>query len=107
MSARNNLLVCAAILGALHLGVVFAGFFAPYDPVAQDRQHPYAPPMRLHFVDTAGRAHLQPFFYALAPRAGSFDEYEENRANPIPVKFFVRGAPYSVLGVLPLRTHLF
>src|SRR5260370_31265401 len=107
MSARSRLLVALIVLVVLHLAVACAGFFALYDPAAQDRQHPYAPPMRLHFVDATGRADLRPFFYALAPRAGSFDEYEENRANPIPVKVFVRGAPYRVLGVLPLRTHLF
>jgi peptide/nickel transport system permease protein len=107
MSSRSRLLVALIVLVVLHLAVACAGFFAPYDPAAQDRQHPYAPPMRLHFVDATGRTHLRPFFYALAPRAGSFDEYEENRANPVPVKLFVRGAPYSVLGVLPLRTHLF
>ena len=107
MSTRARLLIAVIVLVALHLGVACAGFLAPYDPAAQDRQHPYAPPMRLRFVDATGRAHLRPFFYALAVRAGSFDEYEENRANPVPVKLFVRGAPYSVLGVLPLQTHLF
>jgi len=107
MSARSRLLFCVAVLGALHLGVACAGFFAPYDPVAQDREHPYAPPMRLHFVDTQGQIHPRPFFYAQALRAGSFEEYEENRARAIPVKFFVSGAPYHVLGVFPLRMHLF
>jgi peptide/nickel transport system permease protein len=96
-----------AVLGALHLGVACAGFFAPYDPAAQDRDHPYAPPMRLHFVGAHGGFHLRPFFYAEALRTGSFDAYEENRARAIPVKLFASGAPYRVLGVLPLRTHLF
>lgn len=107
MSTRARLLSAAILLGVLHLGIVCAGFFAPYDPAAQDREHPYAPPMRLHFVDASGQLHLRPFFYSQTLRAGSFDEYEENQANAIPVKFFVRGAPYRVLGILPLRTHLF
>src|SRR6266403_1980225 len=107
MRARSRLLVALIVLVVLHLAVACAGFFAPYDPAAQDRQHPYAPPMRPHFVDATGRAHLRPFFYALALRAGSFDEYEENLASAIPLKLFVRGAPYRVLGVLSLRTHLF
>src|SRR5882762_8003971 len=107
MSARSRLLFCVAVLGALHLGVACAGFFAPYDPVAQDHEHPYAPPMRLHFVDTQCQIQPRPFFYSQALRAGSFEEYEENRARAIPVKFFVSGAPYHVLGVLPLRMHLF
>ena len=107
MSTRTRLLIAVIVLIVLHLGVACAGFLAPYDPTAQDRQHPYAPPMRLHFVEATGRAHLRPFFYAVVLRPGSFDEYEENRANAISVKFFVGGAPYRVLGVLPLRTHLF
>ncbi len=107
MSARSRLVICAAVLGALHVAVACAGFLAPYDPTAQDREHPYAPPMRLHFVDTRGGVHLRPFAYAQGLRAGSFDEYEENVARAIPVKFFVSGAPYRVLGVLPLRLHLF
>jgi peptide/nickel transport system permease protein len=91
----------------LHWGVACAGFFAPYDPAAQDRAHPYAAPMRLHLVDAQGGIHLRPFFYALAPQAGSFDEYEEDRTRAISMKFFVSGAAYRVLGVLPLRVHLF
>jgi peptide/nickel transport system permease protein len=107
MNARSQLLVCVAALAVLHLGLAFAGFFAPYHPAAQDREHPYAPPMRLHLVDAQGGIHLRPFFYAQALRAGSFDAYEEDRTRRIPVTFFVSGAPYRVLGVLPLRTHLF
>ena len=107
MSTRTRLLLCLAALGALHLAVACAGFFAPYDPSAQDRGRPYAPPMSLHFVDAQGGFHLRPFSYAQKPRTGTFDEYESDRAKAIPVKFFVAGAPYRVLGVLPLRVHLF
>ena len=107
MSTRARLLICVAALLALHLGVACAGFLAPYDPAAQDRDHPYSPPMRLHFVDERRGIHLRPFAYAQSLRAGSFDEYEENKGRAIPVKFFVSGAPYRVLGLLPLRVHLF
>ena len=107
MKARSRLIICVAVLAVLHLGVACAGFLVPYDPAAQDREHPYAPPMRLHLVDARGGIHLRPFSYAQELRTGSFDEYEENRARAIPVRFFVRGAPYRVLGILPLRLHLF
>jgi peptide/nickel transport system permease protein len=107
MSTRSRWIICAAVLAVLHLGVACAGFFAPYDPAAQNRDHPYAPPMRLHFVDARGAIHLRPFAYAQEMRAGSFDEYGEDRTREIPTRFFVRGAPYRVLGVLPLRLHLF
>ena len=107
MNTRSRLLLCAAALGALHLAVACAGFFAPYDPSAQDRDHPYAPPMSLHFVDAQGGIHLRPFSYAQKLRTGTFDEYENDGTKPIPVKFFVTGAPYRVLGVLPSRAHFF
>ena len=107
MSTRARLLICVAALLAIHLGVACAGFLAPYDPAAQDRDHPYSPPMRLHFVEERSGIHLRPFAYAQSLRAGSFDEYEENKRRAIPVEFFVSGAPYRVLGLLPLRVHLF
>ena len=107
MNSRSRVIICAAVLVALHVFVACAGFFAPYDPVAQDREHPYAPPLRLHLVDAVGGFHLRPFAYAQQLRAGSFYEYQENRAQPIPMRFFVMGAPYRVLGFLPLRLHLF
>jgi len=107
MSARSRLLSCAITLGALHLAVACAGFFAPYDPAVQDRSHPYAPPMRLHFVDARGGMHLRPFAYTQRLRAGTFDEYEEDSAQAIPIRFFVRGAPYGVFKALPFRLHLF
>jgi peptide/nickel transport system permease protein len=107
MTTRSRLLLCVGVLGALHLAVACAGFFAPYDPAAQDRKHPYAPPMPLHLVDATGGIHLRPFSYVQNLKAGSFDEYEEIRAKPIPVRFLVSGAPYQVLGVLPMRVHLF
>jgi peptide/nickel transport system permease protein len=107
MSTRSRLLVCLAGLGALHLGVACAGFFAPYDPTVQDRAHPYAPPTRLHFMNAQGGFHLRPFFYLQELRAGTVDQYEDNQAKAIPVKFFVTGAPYHALGLFPLRIHLF
>ena len=58
MSVRTRLRTAVIVLVVFHLGVACAGFLAPYDPAAQDRQHPYAPPMRLHFVDAAGAATL-------------------------------------------------
>jgi len=42
------LLIC---LGLLHLAVFAAGFLSPYDVAEQDRELPFAPPTRIHFVD--------------------------------------------------------
>jgi len=92
---------------ALHFGILAAGFFAPYDPADQDRDRPYLPPMRMHFLDAQHHFHARPFFYALRLAPGSFDQYEEDVSAPIPLRFFTAGARYHLLGFIPARRHLF
>jgi len=107
MIKRRQLAKWLAVLVALHGVIACAGFFAPYDPVAQDRQHPYAPPSKLHFLDKQGRVHMRPFLYPLRMREGLFNQYEEETARTIPLKFFVDGSRYKLLGLVPCRLHLF
>ena len=107
MIRRRKLAKWLAVLVALHGVIACAGFVAPYDPVAQDRQHPYAPPSKLHFLDTQGRVHIRPFLYPLRMREGLSNQYEEDTARTIPLKFFVDGSRYKLLGWVPCRLHLF
>lgn len=95
------------LLLALHVVVIFAGFFAPYDPTEQERNSPYLPPMWIHFVDAQSHFHARPFVYSLRLREGTFDQYEENIDRPLPFRFFVSGARYRLLGLVPMRLHLF
>ena len=104
---RSRILRWLLVLGALHATVACAGFLAPYDPVQQDREHPYLAPMRVHVVDERGHLHLRPFFYAARFREGSFDQFDEDTGKAFPVRFFVTGAQYRLLGFLPCRVHLF
>src|SRR5436309_14226855 len=85
------------VLVVLHGIVLSAGFFAPYDPVEQDRKSPYLPPMRLHLLDGQGHLHAHPFVYSLKLHKGSFDQYEEDTTEPQPVKFLVSGDRKSVV----------
>lgn len=94
-------------LAIFHGIVACAGFFAPYDPAEQDRYRPYLPPMRMHLVDTQGRFHFRPFFYAEQLQSDSFDQFEERTGEVIPLRFFVSGARYRLAGLLPSRLHLF
>jgi peptide/nickel transport system permease protein len=107
MSKRRKLATWLVALVALHGIIACAGFFAPYGPVAQDRDHPYAPPSKLHFLDTQGRVHIRPFFYALRMREGLSDRYGEDTSRRIPLKFFVDGIRYKLLGWVPCSLHLF
>jgi len=95
------------VLVALHGVIACGGFLAPYDPVQQDRERPYARPMTLHLVDPQGQIRARPFFYPLRAREASSDQYEEDTARAIPLEFFAAGASYRLLGLLPCRRHLF
>jgi len=94
-------------LVVLHGIVACAGFFAPYDPVEQDRKSPYLPPVRLHLMDASGHLHLRPFVYTLNLQVGSFEQYEEDTTQLHPIQFFLGGAQYRLLGFLPCRWHFF
>jgi peptide/nickel transport system permease protein len=107
MTKSRNLTKWLVVLLLLHGIVAAAGFFAPYDPVEQDRERPYLPPMHVHLIDAQGHIHARPFFYPLRPREGSFDQYEEDTSIAVPLRFFERGAPYRLIGFVPFRLHLF
>src|SRR6266436_6487668 len=107
MIQRRRLKRWLLALAALHGIVACAGFLAPYDPAEQDRERPYLPPMTIHLVDSQGVHHLRPFFYAVHLRDGSFDQFEESTERPIPLQFFVTGARYRLLGLVPAHTHFF
>ncbi len=104
---RRKLTKWLVVLVSLHAIVAAAGFFAPYDPVEQDRERPYLPPMRIHVMDAQGHFHVRPFFYPLRLRDGSFDQYEEDKTSAVPLHIITSGAAYRLLGVVPSRLHLF
>ena len=95
------------VLGLLHGAVVCAGFFAPYDPQEQDRENPYLPPARIHMVDAHGHFHFRPFTYGQPLREDSFGQLHEDTAKAVPLRFFVSGARYHLLGLVPCRLHFF
>jgi peptide/nickel transport system permease protein len=95
------------LLVLLYLSVVCAGFLGPNDPLTQNRDLPFAPPTRVHFVDAGGRFHGSPFVYALARRTGTLDEYEEDRSRTYPIRFLRRGAPVYLAGTIRIDRHLF
>ena len=61
MIGTKKLWLSAAPLAAIHIVVLGAVFFAPYDPAEQHRDLPFAPPMRMHFLDSRGEFHLRPY----------------------------------------------
>ena len=91
----------------LHFVVVCAGFFAPYDPTEQNRANAYRAPTHIHLIDAQGHFHSRPFFYGDLPHEDSFEALREDTEKLEPIRFFVAGARYRLLGFLPCRLHLF
>jgi peptide/nickel transport system permease protein len=107
MRGDKRIVVLLFCIGMLHVVVLFAGFFSPYDFAQQDRTLPFAPPSRLHFRDAQGTVHSRPFVCLLVKRSGTFGVYDEDRQRCFPVRFFVSGMEYKFLGRFKSRWHLF
>jgi len=94
-------------LAGVHVAVVLAGFLAPYSYETQDRWQPYAAPSRIHFIDCSGELHLRPFIYVRSQSAGLETPSVEDCSQKISILFFIRGEPYTVLGIFHSNVHLF
>lgn len=94
----------------MYLAAIFAGFIAPYAPTTVHSQYVSMAPQGLHFFDTEGNFHPIPFAYGLksavdpATFRRTFEIIPEEK---YPLQFFVRGAEYSILGVIKTDIHLF
>jgi peptide/nickel transport system permease protein len=102
---RHYLLFFCLVL--LHVFVLCPGFFAPCDYADQNRDLPFAPPTRLHFVDSAGNFHLLPFVHPFVANADGSAPYVEDQTRAYPLQLLKAGAPYRVLGLWTSRFHLF
>lgn len=107
MKSKNKIWAAAGFLVLLHCAIVFAGFVAPYDPTSQNRDLPFVPPTRLHFIDTRGHWHLRPFVYQTVSRPEGINEYEELRSERYPMRFLVRGGEHKIAGLFSSNLHLF
>ncbi len=107
MTQKIKLGAPIVFLAAIHVVVLFAGFFAPYDPAAQNRGLPFVPPTRVHVVDSQGHLHARPFVYRWVAQPGSFSIYEEDRRRAFPIHLFVRGTRYEIAGIFHSSWHLF
>lgn len=102
-------IVGGLIVVGLFIMAIFADFFSPYDPVRLNMGDAFTPPTRIHFIDSAGRFHFQPFVYKsvrkLNPDMSS--TWVEDTSVRYPIVFFKRGWEYKLFGVFPTDIHLF
>jgi len=99
-----------AVIAALFLLIlILADFIAPYPHTEQFRTHTFTPPTKIHIFDENGRL-TRPFVYRTERRMNlqlMKWEYYEDRSEKYYIKFFVRGHPYKLFGLIPTNIHLF
>jgi peptide/nickel transport system permease protein len=102
-------MVSSAVLIGLYLIALFWEFLVPYDPHRIDVQFVFVPPQGIHFFDEDG-FHFPPYVNGLN---GARDPdtlrkiYEIDPTVKLPLKLFVRGDPYKLLGFIESDLHLF
>ena len=97
----------AALLVVLYALALLAPFAAPYSQEEMDRARFFHPPQRLHWIEPGGRIHLIPFVHPTTLVSAGDLLYREDPARIQPLRFFVRGSRYHLLGILPADVHLY
>jgi peptide/nickel transport system permease protein len=99
-------MVSAVVLILFYLVAIFAPFLAYVDPELSEAQRGLMPPQPIHWFQD-GR--FSPHVYAVKGTRDpvSFKRvYTVNPEQRIPLRFFVRGFPYKLLGFIPWDVHL-
>lgn len=103
---RNRAAVVGGIVVlAFYATALFANFVAPYGLDQRFIEYLYAPPQALHVDVRTGL-----YVYGLQRHVNPdtlLTTYTFDRSRKLPVRFFVRGEPYVLAGVLPSDVHLF
>lgn len=111
MSARRRRLAGLPLAGllliALHLAALLADPIAPYSATEQRRDLSYSPPTAIRLRDASGRWHAWPFVDAPRHVGDSLAARRSDEGTTVPVRLFVTGTPYRLLGLIPARRHLF
>lgn len=104
---KHRLAMVSAIVVALfYLAAAFADFLATSDPHAADSRRSFIPPQsiqwfdggsfRPHVLGLSGQRDLRTFKLA----------YKPDPDRKLPVRFFVQGYEYRILGIIPADLHL-
>lgn len=101
---RPVALVATIVLVLLYSSMVFAEFLAPYEPTTLFREHSYHPP-NLQFYSQELGLRPQVQIRVLVDQLNW--QYARVRGRYLPVRLFVEGPEYKILGFIPAKTHLF
>ena len=93
------------VLVCLYASAVLANFLSPY-PIEARSDRVFQPPSPVRFHNASGGFSLRPYTVRLE-LDGSTGKYKEVEGTAEPIPFFVSGEPYRLLGIVPMRLHLF
>ncbi|MYI41313.1 MAG: ABC transporter permease, partial [Chloroflexi bacterium] len=97
------------VIIALYSMALFSEFYAINDYQKRHVSFAKAPPHTIYFVDEAGDFSLRPFIYQMKQTLDMDTlqrNYSEVRDTKYPIRFFVRGEPYKILGLIDSDIHL-
>lgn len=108
---RNRLAVAATfVLLLLYLLVALAEFITPYDHLLSNEDFVARAPQLPRFRDATGRFHLRPFVYGTTTELDTYNldwVHKDDTSQMYPLKLFVKGDPYKLLGLFPSDRHLY
>jgi peptide/nickel transport system permease protein len=99
-------MISAVIIFVFYFTALFADFFAYSDPFTSSAQLSLLPPQPIRFFDE-GR--FRPHVYALEGRRDPVTFKRVYQSNPdvkLPVRLFVKGYSYKLLGFIPADRHI-
>jgi peptide/nickel transport system permease protein len=106
---RNKLALFSLFgLVIMYLMVFFAGFLAPNEYTNQNNEYVFGPPSTFSLSGPKGQ-----FGFYLVPNISTLDSatfrytYKLDQTKKTPVKFFVKGDSYTLLGFIKTDIHLF
>jgi peptide/nickel transport system permease protein len=98
--------VSAGVLILMYLGVIFADFLAYADPLASEAQRGLIAPQPIQWFDSSGFNPTVPALVGTRDPQTFKRVYVADPSQPVPVRFFVHGFEYRVLGLIPGDLHL-
>jgi len=108
---RNKLAMVGLVgLVLMYFLVFFGPFIAPNEYTNQNAEYIFGGPSHFTFIGPNGRLGLQPYIYQMTTKLdqNTFKfVFVEDKTKKIPVKFFAKGDPYTLLGFIHTDVHLF
>ncbi len=105
---RNRLAMFGLIALVVMYVLVFMGpFLAPNDYMEQNSDYVFGPPSKFTLIGPQGQFGL--FMYSMTTKLDQANfkfTFVEDKTKILPVKFFVKGDPETILGIIPTKIHL-